>query len=61
VDGDGVLALVEPGPVDALAVVGHRPAVIVGGPTDGVDAALQVLLSEDTIEAAAMKLARKQP
>ena len=38
VHGDGTLALVESGPVDAVAVLGHRPAVIVGGAADRVDA-----------------------
>ncbi len=36
VDGDRALALVQPGPVDALAVVGQRPAAVVRGAADGV-------------------------
>ena len=38
VGGDRTLALVQPGPVDAVAVVGERPAVVVGGAADRVDA-----------------------
>ena len=37
VGGDGPFALVQPGPVDAGALLGDRPAEVVGGAADRID------------------------
>src|SRR5690606_28361168 len=38
ITGDRALSAIEPRPVDALARLGHRPAVLVARPADRVDA-----------------------